>query len=1004
MLSLFLNPWTLIAGGLLVSLPIIIHLINRIRYRRVKWAAMEFLLKAQKRMRRRKILEQLILLLLRCLLIFFAGLLFARFTGCNLDPTKGGSDTRPTTHIVILDDTPSMADASRKEDGTSTDGFRDGKDFISEKLMPAVGEATTAQTLHVIRLSNLDDPYPTKTKLQADGKDMPRTEEEIRVEARVNGKNIGAMKDYLQSLQVSTLRRSLVDGLRKAKEMFDASAGNDARVIHVVSDLRSADWIADGPTIQDLLREFKEAGIAVHLVDVGTPVRKPERKSPAFNDNVSIVELKPRNRVVSVNQQTEVEVRIKNFGNTDLKDVRVDFYLNGSADLAPASIQFQTLPANQERSQIAVATLKQGGTKEKPLDRFNILTAVIGTADKSDLAFDNSRHTVIEVRDTVKVLILDGRTLEGGIDLREKPEGDSYYLRTLFQTKSQELGNIEIVNGDYGKLDQIDLRPFTTVYLMNVPGLNDAGVANLEKFVKEGGGVGVFLGPNVKRDDYTNKMYRVTGGFFPVPLNEDPKVITVEQFALRFASFTKRLLLRNAGNKFHPALRRIYLDDRGEVMKNDGVEPYFNLVNIDAHFPVSRRGAWREDKSVQELYCLQNDDPMSKHEQNAKDLIDAIQKVYNEAKFEKARKYLDGPEGMLDRIRRATATTEGKHLAELARLLDALLCDQVNTGDESEPILRDFWTQPELVEAKKLAMLLRDETKYGDPLVIVKQFGRGRVSVMTTDAGGTYKDKKQWNDWSSLKGSPSWVVIVGEMQKYLAGGGDDVNRSVGDKLAAEFDVDRYEPVVSIHSLTADGTKVQANRTIPVTLKEVGKLTMDSPAPDANAAADAPKRPFQLKYADTKQPGAYLFTLTRKKGAALQPGATGKPDPLGDVDFLGVSVNVDALGEGDLRRANTDDLEQYTGKAPLHDPDDSRYIDSLKQKPSDLSSGRWIYLVLLLLLIAEQAWAVRISYHAKPEDLEVHAPSAAAAYSHHTTPLPTSNGEAAPVAAPSETSA
>ena len=70
------------------------------------------------------------------------------------------------------------------------------------------------------------------------------------------------------------------------------------------------------------------------------------------------------------------------------------------------------------------------------------------------------------------------------------------------------------------------------------------------------------------------------------------------------------------------------------------------------------------------------------------------------------------------------------------------------------------------------------------------------------------------------------------------------------------------------------------------------------------------------------------------------------------------------------------------------------IDALKQKPTDMSSGRWLYLVILLVLIAEQAWAVRISYHTKPEDLEVHAPSAAAAFAHHTPPAPASAGEPA----------
>src|SRR5215218_9388837 len=100
MLSFFLHPATIIAGTVLVSTPIIIHLINRIRFRRVKWAAMEFLLKAQKKMRRKKILEQLLLLLMRCLLIFLVGVLFSRFLGCD---KKREEETRPTCHIVLLD-------------------------------------------------------------------------------------------------------------------------------------------------------------------------------------------------------------------------------------------------------------------------------------------------------------------------------------------------------------------------------------------------------------------------------------------------------------------------------------------------------------------------------------------------------------------------------------------------------------------------------------------------------------------------------------------------------------------------------------------------------------------------------------------------------------------------------------------------------------------------------------------------------------------------------------
>src|SRR5690606_8367227 len=49
----------------LVGLPVLIHLINLMRHRRVEWAAMEFLLQSQKRHRKSVLFKQLLLLLLR---------------------------------------------------------------------------------------------------------------------------------------------------------------------------------------------------------------------------------------------------------------------------------------------------------------------------------------------------------------------------------------------------------------------------------------------------------------------------------------------------------------------------------------------------------------------------------------------------------------------------------------------------------------------------------------------------------------------------------------------------------------------------------------------------------------------------------------------------------------------------------------------------------------------------------------------------------------------------
>src|SRR5262249_40366372 len=151
MLELFVNPFSMIIGAALISSPIIIHLINRMRFKRIRWAAMEFLLKAQKRNRRRLIIEQLILLLLRILLILGIGLLLARFLGFD---GSGGAEGQQTQNVIIIDDTASMGDFWR-EDGQPKDSFAEAKRVILEKIAAAALQAPSPQFVEVIRLSDL---------------------------------------------------------------------------------------------------------------------------------------------------------------------------------------------------------------------------------------------------------------------------------------------------------------------------------------------------------------------------------------------------------------------------------------------------------------------------------------------------------------------------------------------------------------------------------------------------------------------------------------------------------------------------------------------------------------------------------------------------------------------------------------------------------------------------------------------------------------------------------
>src|SRR5436309_11735298 len=68
-----------VAGGA-VSIPIIIHLLNRRRFKIVTWAAMRFLLAAQKKSSRRMRVEQILLLVVRCLIVLLLVLAMASVT------------------------------------------------------------------------------------------------------------------------------------------------------------------------------------------------------------------------------------------------------------------------------------------------------------------------------------------------------------------------------------------------------------------------------------------------------------------------------------------------------------------------------------------------------------------------------------------------------------------------------------------------------------------------------------------------------------------------------------------------------------------------------------------------------------------------------------------------------------------------------------------------------------------------------------------------------------
>ena len=101
----FLNT-IMLAGVAAVAVPIIIHLLNRRKFKTVTWAAMKFVKLSVDQNQRRMRIEDLILLLIRCALVALLALALAR--PASKDAASGVLGQTKVTAFVILDNSYSM--------------------------------------------------------------------------------------------------------------------------------------------------------------------------------------------------------------------------------------------------------------------------------------------------------------------------------------------------------------------------------------------------------------------------------------------------------------------------------------------------------------------------------------------------------------------------------------------------------------------------------------------------------------------------------------------------------------------------------------------------------------------------------------------------------------------------------------------------------------------------------------------------------------------------------
>jgi len=453
---MFLSP-LMLAGLAAVASPIIIHLLSRRQHRRVRWAAMRFLTASVEKTKRRLNVEDLLLLLLRCLAVVILALAFAR--PALSGSTGGWFGEPPITGVIILDRSMSMAHS----DGTNTrfDHARIAADKLLEHAPPGSSFAL------LLAGDDVDAVIPQPTL------------------------DLNLVRQTIKKSEVSDRGTRLQLALRRGVDLLQSKAAA-RREIHVFTDGQQS-GLAPVMAMQQIAQSAESASIGVRLVIVGN----------ADRENVAVTDLRLDGGLFVAHRPARFSAEVTNTGASPARNIRVALRLN---DSPPSDEQTLVVLAPGERQRVSLSAAPGDAGHH----------AITVSISPDHLSADDSRSIALRAVETVSVLIVD---FSPTTDARESASFFLRHAFAPVPREKQSDYFVKTTTISPAALNDARLDDHQAVVLCNVPDFTPALVERLTTFVRRGGGLIVFPGPAVNVSSYNNELF-TKAGLLPASLGE----------------------------------------------------------------------------------------------------------------------------------------------------------------------------------------------------------------------------------------------------------------------------------------------------------------------------------------------------------------------------------------------------------------------------------------------------------------------------------------------------
>lgn len=481
----FLTPFML-WGTLAAGIPIALHFFFRSRYRTVPWAAMTFLLTSIEQTSRRLRFQELLLLMVRCVLLALLALAFAR----PLTTLARGSGRGDAVDAVFVMD---VSYSMGARDGAKT-RLQRAQD-AALKIIQELPLHSTVQIVSCADRANLLGP-------QSPG-------------------NLDQAAHLVQNLQLTSLATDLAPGVIEAAAILERGQAAN-KELYLFSDMQKLGWERQSGRLVQTLQNAKDKA-AITLVRCGARPMK----------NVAIVGITPQSGVPRPGERVGFAVLLRNTSSEPVHDIKVSLGVNVNDKF----LEVQNVPvitAGETRAVPLTAKLEKAG--------LHVLTAKLQT---DDLDGDNRFDQIVLVREQVNVLIVDG-----GIHERDPEQSSSFYLVNALApvqeaAKVKHYLQPRVIPprlASPGMLAKQDLcilvNAAAQADLKHREALPADFLDELGRFVRQGHGLMICAGDQVQPDAY-NRLFGQKVGLLPLRIKgtvertlQNPLLVSRDSFTL----------------------------------------------------------------------------------------------------------------------------------------------------------------------------------------------------------------------------------------------------------------------------------------------------------------------------------------------------------------------------------------------------------------------------------------------------------------------------------------